>query len=152
MIGGLSLGWAASAKAFFTTSFAANTIGLRSLVVQNGGKLSKIRYRSFVKTERSSNDYNYSIGNTEFRMKGMEYSKLTLLQRYEGKLGRVKWNANIWYTDAMKNNRGSVLTPGNINHLEDRILRGIVSTQKREWSGNFFTGRNGNRILILFQI
>ena len=41
MIGGLRLGWAASAKAFFSTSFAANTIGLRSLVVQNGGKLSK---------------------------------------------------------------------------------------------------------------
>ena len=108
MIGGLRLGWATSAKPFFSTSFAVNTIGLRSMVVQNGGKLSKIRYRSFIKTEQSSNDYPYTIGNSDFRMKGMEYSTLTLLQRYEGKLGRVKWNANIWYTDGLKNNRGSI--------------------------------------------
>ena len=141
MIGGLSLGWVAYTKPFFTTSFTANSIGLRSLVVQNGGKFSKIRYRSFVKTEQSTNDYNYTIGNTDFRMKGMEYSTLTLLQRYEGKLGRIQWDANIWYTDAMKNNRGSVLTSGNINHLEDRILRGILSTQVGDWSGNFFFGK-----------
>ena len=141
MIGGLRLGWATSAKPFFSTSFAANTIGLRSMVVQNGGKLSKIRYRSFIKTEQSSNDYPYTIGNNDFRMKGMEYSTLTLLQRYEGKLGRVKWNANIWYTDALKNNRGSILTSGTVKHLEDRILRGIVSTQKRDWKGSLFYGK-----------
>lgn len=141
MIGGLRLGWATSAKPFFSTSFAANTIGLRSLVVQNGGKLSKIRYRSFIKTEQSANDYRYTIGNNDLRMKGMEYSTLTLLQRYEGKVGRVQWNTNIWYTDAFKNNRGSILTSGSMNHLEDRSLRGIFSTQKRDWKGSLFYGK-----------
>ena len=90
MIGGLRLGWTTSTKPFFTTSFTANTIGLRSLVVQNSGKFSKIRYRSYVKTEQSTNDYHYTIGNNDFRMNGMEYSTLTLLQRYEGKLGSIQ--------------------------------------------------------------
>ena len=73
-------------------------------------------------------------------MSGMEYSTLTLLQRYEGKLGSIQWDANIWYTDAMKNNRGSVLTL-EISIILKTILRGILSTQVGNWSGNFFFGK-----------
>ncbi len=141
MIGGLALSWNARNQSFFSTTLSGNSIGLRSLVVQNGGKFSQVRYRSFVKTEQSANNYPYTIGNNTYRMKGMEYATLTFLQRYEGKVKRVQWNANIWFTDGLKNNRGSVLTSGSINHLEDRILRGIVSAQKRDWKGSVFYGK-----------
>ena len=141
MIGGLDLGWNAASKSFFSTAFGANSIGMRSFVVQNGGEFSGVRYRSFIKTEQSDNAYPYSLGNNEFTMSGMEYSTLTLLQRYQGKVGRVRWNTNIWYTEGNKNSRGSVLTAGNRNHLEDRIVRGLMSAQKRDLKATLFYGK-----------
>lgn len=141
MIGGLDLGWKATSKSFFSTAFGANSIGMRSFVVQNGGEFSGVRYRSYIKTEQSDNNYPYNLGNNEFTMSGMEYSTLTLLQRYEGKVGRVRWNTNIWYTEGNKNSRGSVLTAGNRNHLEDRIVRGLVSAEKRDWKATLFYGK-----------
>ncbi len=141
MIGGLDLGWNATSKSFFSTAFGANSIGMRSFVVQNGGEFSGVRYRSFIKTEQSDNAYPYSLGNNEFTMSGMEYSTLTLLQRYQGKVGRVRWNTNIWYTEGNKNSRGSVLTAGNRNHLEDRIVRGLMSAQKRDLKATLFYGK-----------
>lgn len=141
MIGGLDLGWNATSKSFFSTAFGANSIGMRSFVVQNGGEFSSVRYRSYIKTEQSDNNYRYSLGNNEFTMSGMEYSTLTLLQRYEGKVGKIRWNTNIWYTEGNKNSRGSVLTAGNRNHLEDRMVRGLVSAQKRDLKATMFYGK-----------
>ncbi len=141
MIGGLDLGWNATSKSFFSTAFGGNSIGMRSFVVHNGGEFSGVRYRSYIKTEQSDNTYRYSLGNNEFTMSGMEYSTLTLLQRYQGKVGRVHWNTNIWYTEGNKNSRGSVLTAGNRNHLEDRMVRGLVSAQKRDLKATMFYGK-----------
>ena len=141
MIGGLDLGWNAASKSFFSTAFGANSLGMRSFVVQNGGEFSGVRYRSYIKTEQSDNAYPYTLGNNEFTMNGMEYSTLTLLQRYEGKVGRVRWNTNIWYTEGNKNSRGSVLTAGNRNHLEDRIVRGLITAHKRDTKATLFYGK-----------
>jgi hypothetical protein len=74
-------------------------------------------------------------------MRGMEYSTLTVLQRYQGKVGRVRWNTNIWYTEGTKNSRGSVLTAGNLNHLEDRSVRGLFAAQKRDVKATLFYGK-----------
>ena len=141
MIGGLDLSWRASGKSFFTTAFGANSIGLRSFVVQNGGEFAGVRYRSFIKTEQSDNAYPYTLGSNDFTMRGMEYSTLTVLQRYQGKVGRVQWNTNIWYTEGTKNSRGSVLTAGNLNHLEDRSVRGLFAAQKRDVKATLFYGK-----------
>ena len=141
MIGGLDLGWNTSSKTFFSTAFGGNSIGMRSFVVQNGGEFSGVRYRSYIKTEQSDNSYQYTLGNNDFTMSGMEYSSLTLLQRYEGKLGRVRWNTNIWYTEGNKNSRGSILTSGSRNHLEDRIVRGLITAQKRDVKATLFYGK-----------
>lgn len=141
MIGGLNLGWNAASKSFFSTAFAGNSIGMRSFVVQNGGVFSGVHYRSYIKTEQSANSYPYSLGNNSFVMSGMEHATLTLLQRYQGKVGKVHWNTNIWYTEGNKNSRGSVLTAGSLNHIEDRIVRGLITAQKRDVKATLFYGK-----------
>ena len=141
MIGGLDLSWRASGKTFFSTSFVGNNIGLKSFVVQNGGEFAGVRYRSYIKTEQSDNSYPYTLGSNDFVMRGMEYSTLTILQRYQGKAGRINWNANVWYTEGTKNSRGSVITSGNRNHLEDRSVRGLFAAQKRDVKATVFCGK-----------
>lgn len=141
VVGGINLNWTATKEPFFTTSIGASSIGLRSFVVENGGRFSGLQYRSLIKAEQSDNQYSYTLGNNDFIMKGMEYSSLTVLQRYEGSVGRVDWNTNVWYTEGAKSNRGSVLTSGSRNHLEDRAVRGLFSAKRKDWKAVLFYGK-----------
>ena len=40
-----------------------------------------------------------------------------------------------------ENSRGSVLTAGNLNHLEDRSVRGLFAAQKRDVKATLFYGK-----------
>ena len=106
----------------------ATAVGLTSLDeltlnAHSWGSFFKIRYQSIVRFTSSDNEYDYRLGPLEGRMVGNGYGDLTYLQRFSGAMGKTYWSSDLWYTQSEKNNSGSILSPGYINHLEDEVVR-----------------------------
>lgn len=106
-----------------TTTVGLTSIGERALNAHSWGSFSKIRYQSIVRFTSSDNEYDYRLGALEGRMVGNGYGDLTYLQRFSGAMGKTYWSSDLWYTQSEKNNSGSILSPGYINHLEDEVVR-----------------------------
>jgi len=106
-----------------TTTIGASSIGERSLNAYSWGSFAKVRYQSIVRFNSSSNEYDYRIGTLTGRLVGNNYSDLSYLQRFSGTMGKTLWQSDLWYTQSEKNNSGSILSPGYINHLEDETVR-----------------------------
>ena len=106
-----------------TTTLGASSIGERAFNAHSWGSFAKVRYQSIVRFTSSANSYSYTLGSLSGRMKGNEYGDLSYLQRFSGRWGKTLWTSDLWYTQSEKNNSGSVIGPGYINHLEDEAVR-----------------------------
>ncbi len=106
-----------------TTTVGASSIGGRSFNAHSWGSFSKVRYQSILRYNTSANTYPYTLGSLSGRMEGNDFGDLSYLQRFSGRVGKSFWVSDLWYTQSEKNNSGSVIGPGYVNHLEDETVR-----------------------------
>ena len=117
------------------TLFSASTIGDLGLWAQSWGNIGSVRYQSSLRNTSGSNNYPYTLGSLNGVLSGNGYADLTYLQSFQGKFSGWNWQSTLWYTRSEKDNSGSILTPGYINHLEDDMLRFkyALRNQKNQW-------------------
>ena len=124
-----------------STLFSASSIGDRGLFAHSWGSIGTVRYQSSLRSTTGTNSYPYSIGNLNGVLRGNGYSDLTYLQSFQGKVSGWNWQSTLWYTQSEKDNSGSVLTPGYVNHLEDDMLRFKYAIRNRSNQWQVYAGR-----------
>ncbi len=124
-----------------STVLSASSIGDHGLFAHSWGNIGTVRYQSALRSTGGTNSYPYSIGNLNGVLSGNGYNDLIYLQSFQGKVSRWNWQSTLWYTQSEKDNSGSVLTPGYINHLEDDMLRFKYSIRNRLNQWQVYLGR-----------
>ena len=124
-----------------STLFSASSIGDRGLFAQSWGNIGTVRYQSSLRSTGGTNSYPYTLGSLNGVLEGNGYNDLTYLQSFQGKLSRWNWESTLWYTQSEKDNSGSILTPGYINHLEDDMLRFKYAIRNRTNQWQVYLGR-----------
>lgn len=124
-----------------STLLSASSIGDHGLFAHSWGNIGTVRYQSALRSTGGTNSYPYSIGNLNGVLSGNGYNDLIYLQSFQGKVSRWNWQSTLWYTQSEKDNSGSVLTPGYINHLEDDMLRFKYSIRNRLNQWQVYLGR-----------
>lgn len=124
-----------------STLLSASSIGDHGLFAHSWGNIGTVRYQSALRSTGGTNSYPYSIGNLNGVLSGNGYNDLIYLQSFQGKVSRWNWQSTLWYTKSEKDNSGSVLTPGYINHLEDDMLRFKYSIRNRLNQWQVYLGR-----------
>src|SRR6056300_1880050 len=124
-----------------STLFSASSIGDRGLFAHSWGSIGTVRYQSSLRSTTGTNSYPYSIGHLNGVLRGNGYSDLTYMQSFQGKVSGWNWQSTLWYTQSEKDNSGSVLTPGYVNHLEDDMLRFKYAIRNRSNQWQVYAGR-----------